>query len=277
MNAPRRVSVVIPCFNHGEFLPEAAASVLDLKRDDTELVIINDGSTDERTCREVGRLEARGVRVIHQENKGLAAARNAGLVVSEGQYVLPLDADNRLRPGYIEHGIETLDNNPQVGVVYGDAQYIGIRTGLWHVGPFNRTLLLEANYIDACAMYRRSVWEQNGGYDGTMPVQGLEDWDFWLGALEHGWEFAYVPEVLFDYRVAKESMITRAAGFEGQIQEFVARKHGRLYRQAWQQLHASVNRDRESVKATFRNLRRLLASRLRQKLQTDKSNGRKSG
>jgi hypothetical protein len=122
-------------------------------------------------------------------------------------------------------------------------------------------------------MYRRSVWEQNGGYDGTMPVQGLEDWDFWLGALEHGWEFAYVPEVLFDYRVAKESMITRAAAFEGQIQEFIARKHGPLYRQAWQQLGREHASDRESVKATFRNLRRVLASRLRQKFQIDKSNG----
>jgi hypothetical protein len=133
-------------------------------------------------------------------------------------------------------------------------------------------------------MYRRSVWEQNGGYDGTMPVQGLEDWDFWLGALEHGWEFAYVPEVLFDYRVAKESMITRAAGFEGQIQEFVAKKHGLLYREAWQQLgreHESVKAawhgEQESVKATFRNLRRLLGLRLKQKLQIERSNGRNSG
>ena len=92
---------------------------------------------------------------------------------------------------------------PNIGVVYGDAEYIGMRTGRWHVGSFERDRLLRWNYIDACAVYRRSIWEQNRGYDGTMPVQGLEDWDFWLSTLAHGWKFAYVPEVLFEYRVAK--------------------------------------------------------------------------
>ncbi len=260
-----KVSVVIPCFNHGEFLPEAVASVVAAKRDDVELIVVDDGSTDERTRTGMGRLGKQGITVIRQGNQGLAAARNAGILASKGDYIFPLDADNRLRPAYIEHAMRILDGNPQVGVVYGDAEYIGARAGLWHVGPFDRNRLLQWNYIDACAVYRRSIWEQNGGYDGTMPVQGLEDWDFWLGALEHGWQFAYVPEVLFDYRVAKESMITRARPFVPQIEKFVAMKHGVLYRQAWLQLA----NERESVKATARNLSRLLKSRFRQKFQRD--------
>jgi len=112
-------------------------------------------------------------------------------------------------------------------------------------------------------MFRRSIWEQNRGYDGSMPVQGLEDWDFWLGALEHGWEFAYVPEVLFDYRKAEQSMITRTQGFLSQLEAFIATKHGLLYRQAWLQLE----REHTSVKATSRNLGKLLKSRFRQKFQ----------
>jgi glycosyltransferase involved in cell wall biosynthesis len=265
-----KVSVVIPCFNHGEFLPEAVFSVTNIKRDDIELIVVDDGSTDERTRKEMDALTARGIHVVRQENKGLAAARNAGIVVSKGEYVLPLDADNHLRSGYIEHGIRILDANPQVGVVYGDAEYIGVRTGRWHVGSFDWDQLLQRNYIDACAIYRRSVWEQNSGYDGTMPVQGLEDWDFWLGALEHGWQFAYVPQVLFDYRTAKESMITRAHGFEKQVEEFIAIKHGPLYRHAWLELgHAwlQLASQQESLKWTFRNLRRLLKSRFKQKFQ----------
>lgn len=260
MNQSIRISVVVPCFNHGEFLPEATSSVLNLQRDDTELIVIDDGSTDERTRCEVGTLGARGVTVIQQENKGLAAARNAGIRISRGEYILPLDADNRLRVGYIEHGIRILDANPQIGVVYGDAEYIGMRNGRWHLGSFDRNRLLQDNFIDACAIYRRTIWEQNHGYDGTMPVPGLEDWDFWLGALEHGWQFAYVPEVLFDYRKTEGSMITKVASFEEQIREFVARKHGVLYRRAWE----SLAREDESVKATYRNLRRLLKLRLKQ-------------
>jgi glycosyltransferase involved in cell wall biosynthesis len=258
-----KVSVVIPCFNHGEFLPEAVASVTNIKRNDIETIVVDDGSTDDRTRKEMDALTAQGIRVIRQENKGLAAARNAGIAISRGEYILPLDADNRLRPGYIDHGIRILDANPRVGVVYGDAEYIGLRTGRWHVGSFERDRLLQWNCIDACAVYRRSIWEQNHGYDGTMPVQGLEDWDFWLGALEHGWEFAYVPEVLFDYRKAEQSMITRTQGFLSQIEAFIAAKHGLLYRQAWQRLE----REHVSVKETSRNLARLLKSRIKQEFQ----------
>ena len=138
------------------------------------------------------------------------------------------------------------------------------RNGRWITGPFDPDQLLFCNYIDACALYRRSVWEQNHGYDGTMPVQGFEDWDFWLGALEHGWQFAYMPEVLFEYRYATGSMITRTRGFESQVEAFVATKHGFLYRQAWRQLE----QDHISVKRTCQNLGRLLKSRFREKFLT---------
>jgi glycosyltransferase involved in cell wall biosynthesis len=269
MTTSCKLSVVIPCFNHGEFLPEAVASVVAIKRDDTELIVVDDGSTDERTSREMSALIAGGIRVIQQENRGLAAARNAGILASKGEYILPLDADNRLRAGYIEHGVRVLDANPQVGVVYGDAELIGVRTGRWHVGPFERDRLLQWNYIDACAVYRRSIWEQNRGYDGSMPVQGLEDWDFWLGALEQGWEFHYIPEILFDYRVAQQSMITHARRFAAQVEGFTALKHGVLYRQAFLRLV----RERGSIKMASHNLGRLIKYRFKQKLQKNDKQG----
>jgi glycosyltransferase involved in cell wall biosynthesis len=265
-----KVSVVIPCFNHGEFLPEAVDSVTSIQRDDIELIVVDDGSTDELTRKEMDRLAALEFKVIRQENKGLAAARNAAIRISNGEYILPLDADNRLRPAYVERGVQILDANQDVGVVYGDAEYIGLETGRWVVGSFDPDRLIQWNFIDACAIYRRSVWEQNGGYDGTMPVQGLEDWDFWLGALEHGWRFAYVPEVLFDYRKVEGSMITRAKGFEKKIGDFVAKKHGLLYRRVCLELlcqRQSLINQQESLKWTLRNFGRLLQARLKQKIQ----------
>ena len=265
-----KVSVVIPCFNHGEFLPEAVASITaSTKRDDVEIIVVDDGSTDERTRTETDKLVARGINVVRQENRGLVAARNAGIAEAKAEYIFPLDADDRVRPGCLDHGIRILDADPKVGVVYGDGEYFGIRTGRWRIGPFDRHRLLQWNFIACCAVYRRSVWEQNRGYDGTMPVQGLEDWDFWLGALEHGWELAYVPEIFFDYRVAKESMITSTFGSEPEIAKFIAAKHGPLYRDAWLELA----NERESVKATSRNLGRLLRTRLKQKSQRDGKQG----
>ena len=264
-----RVSVVIPCFNHGEFLMDAVRSVTDLNRSDLELIVVDDGSTDERTRIALAALEAGGQTVIRQDNRGLAAARNAGVCASAGEYILPLDADNRIRAAYIRRGISILDAGSRVGVVYGDAEFVGLRSGRWEIGPFDSARLLSANYIDACAIYRRAVWEQNGGYDGTMPVQGLEDWDFWIGAVAHGWEFAYVPEIVFEYRVAGDSMITRARDFGAEIEEFVCRKHGALYKKVWlSSLSAEreLRRERESTVLTLRNLRRLLKLRLAKRL-----------
>lgn len=256
-----KVSVVIPCFNHGEFLPEAVASVTSIPRNDVELIVVDDGSTDERTRKEMEILAARGIHVIRQENKGLSAARNAAIRASTGEYILPLDADNRLRPGYIEEGARILRASPKIGVVYADAQFFGGNTRRWIPGPFDPHRLLLENRIDACAIYRRIVWDQNGGYDERM-LDGFEDWDFWIGAYEHGWEFVYVPEVLFDYRKVKGSMLDRVWSVREQVAEFVAAKHSALYRQAFLQLA----NDHDSGKATFRNLRRILKTRIKKKL-----------
>ena len=151
MTNPRKISVIVPCFNHGEFLPEAVASVPVASRDDIELIVIDDGSTDERTRKETGALCAQGIKVIRQENKGLAAARNAAILASQGKYIFPLDADDRMRSGWIDGAIEILESNPKVGVVYGDAECFGTRAGLWRVGPFDPDRLLDWNYIHASA------------------------------------------------------------------------------------------------------------------------------
>jgi glycosyltransferase involved in cell wall biosynthesis len=269
MSRPVKVSVVMPCFNHGKFLQEAVESVMRVGRDDLELIVVDDGSTDERTRKGVDALLARGIKAIRQENKGPAEARNTGVLAAQGEYIFPLDADDRLRPGWLEQGTSILSSDPKVGVVYGDAQCFGSREDPWPTGPFETTRLLRWNYIHVSALYRRSVWEQNHGYDGTMLLQGLEDWDFWLGALEHGWGFAYLPKIFFDYRQAEGSMITRTRGYESQVEEFIMTKHGCLYGRAWRQLE----RERESVKATSRNLSRLLKSRLKQKLSKYNPNG----
>jgi glycosyltransferase involved in cell wall biosynthesis len=268
MSRAPKVSVIIPCFNHGEFLAEAVASVSSMNRDDVELIVVDDGSTDERTIKEMDALSASGIHVIRQENKGLAAARNAGVRASKGEYIFPLDADDRVRPGYIEHGIRILDDKPEVGVVYADAQLFGTTSDCWIVGPFNPRRLLEKNCIAASAVFRRSVWEQNGGYDERM-LDGFEDWDFWIGAYEHGWQFAYVPQALFEYRKAEVSMLTRVGSLEGRAAQYVAAKHAALYRQSWLELA----NERDSCRATFRNLRRIVKTRIKQKLRIDGDHG----
>src|SRR5882724_10030009 len=100
MNEACKISVVIPCYNHGAYLPEAISSVFKLNRDDVELIVVDDGSTDELTCKEINLLVGKGIKVLRQSNKGLGAARNAGIKIARGEFILPLDSDNRIQESY---------------------------------------------------------------------------------------------------------------------------------------------------------------------------------
>lgn len=259
-----KISVIVPCFNHGEFLAKTVASVTDLGRDDVEIIVIDDGSSDEGTKREVDAVEAGGTTVIRQRNQGVGPARNAGVSAARGEYIFPLDADDLLRGHWIDRGLEILSANAKVGIVYGDCEFFGAETGCWKPGLFDADRLMEENYIPVSALFRRRIWEENCGYDGTMPVQGYEDWDFWIGALERGWAFSYLPEIMFDYRRASQSMLTRAREQIGEVQEFVAKKHGGLYRRAWlNQLGRT-----KSVRWTSRQLGVLLSDRAKNRWQS---------
>ncbi|MCT7981633.1 glycosyltransferase family 2 protein [Laspinema olomoucense] len=226
------LSVIIPCYNQGEYILDAIASVEDCFEANFELIIVNDGSTEPLTLEVLDYLQKQEYQIIHQSNQGLATARNVGIKASQGKYILALDADNKIRPNYIIKGSETLDKFPPVGVVYGDKELFGDRTGIWQVPDFDPTRLLQSNYIDACAVFRKTLWQDCGGYDPNIPDKlGFEDWDLWLSALEKRWEFYHIPEVLFDYRVRAKSMVTRCLIPENQekLIRYLRTKHQTLY------------------------------------------------
>jgi glycosyltransferase involved in cell wall biosynthesis len=226
-----RAAVVVPCFNHGSYLPDAIASVQGSTLRDVELVVVNDGSDEPETLEALELVRAAGTRVIDQPNLGLAAARNRGFEETTAAYVLPLDADNAMRPEYLEVAIARLEGDPKLGVVYGDAEFFGDRTGRWTVGGFDLDRLLRGNFIDACAVVRRSAWQSVSGYDGGMPMMGFEDWDLWLSFVEAGWNFSYVPEQLFDYRVRQGSMAATCSIPENRavLYRYITHKHAGLY------------------------------------------------
>jgi glycosyltransferase involved in cell wall biosynthesis len=206
MNIDPMVSIVVPCFNDGRFLGDAIESAEANLSGNCEIIIVNDGSTDARTLELLKTIESRGHQVIHQENRGLGFSRNVGIGAARGTYILPLDADNRIRPAYIDRGIEILGRESAIDVVYGDAEYFGEKSGRWFVPDFSLSQMLTFNFIDACAVIRKSAWERCGGYDENMPVQGYEDWDFWLRVALTGGQFYHLQEVLFDYHVRSGSM-----------------------------------------------------------------------
>src|SRR5205809_1459948 len=161
-----RVSIVIPCYNDGAMLREALASVEEVRNANMlEVIIVDDGSSEAETTRILNEVAEAGYRVLPQSNRGVSAARNAGIRLAKGEFILPLDSDNRLRDVYLNEGVSLLKNNPSVGVIYADAEYFGERDGRWYVPEFDLLLLLRTNFIDACALYRKNLWEEVGGYD----------------------------------------------------------------------------------------------------------------
>lgn len=268
--APVRLSVVIPCFDHGELLVEAVASAERSIPEFYELIVVDDGSRQPRTLEVLAALEAAGYFVVHQENQGLAAARNRGIELATGSYILPLDSDNRLLPGFPEAAMRVLDEDPRVGVVYGDRRELGLRSGAVQVPEFDLDTLLTGNFIDACTVIRKQTWSDCGGFDGAMPSQGWEDWELWISVAERGWLFHYLPGAAFEYRVRPGSMHWGLASPEvgRPLQGYIVEKYRDLYLQRLPQLLIMVQssrRESESLRKELKalaNERDLAASRL---------------
>ena len=113
-----KVSVVIPCYNQGAFIDDAVNSVLAQTFSDFEIIIVNDGSTDATTNALLERYSRPKTTVIHTENQGVCAARNTAIKAAAGKYILPLDADDKIEPTYLEKAVNVFDNHPETGVVW---------------------------------------------------------------------------------------------------------------------------------------------------------------
>ncbi|VAW38426.1 hypothetical protein MNBD_DELTA04-229 [hydrothermal vent metagenome] len=224
-----RVSVIIPCYNQGQFIDEAVASVLAQSFRDFEIIIVNDGSTDEETCRILAGYDRPKTRVVATENQGLAAARNNGIREARGRYILPLDADDRIGSAYLERAVPLLDERAELGIVYCRAQLFGAVDTEWRLPQFSLEEMLLDNVIFCSALFRRQDWQRVGGYDPDLKY-GWEDYDFWLSLLELGRQVCRIPEILFYYRVSADSMV-RARPRRHKLETFTAiyRKHQPLF------------------------------------------------
>ncbi|MEO6357318.1 MAG: glycosyltransferase family A protein [Ferruginibacter sp.] len=223
----KKVTVVIPCYNQGIFLMDALKSLQTCDNNLFDLIIVNDGSIEKETKIILKRLSDEGFNVFNQENKGLGEARNTGIRLSKTDYVLPLDADNKILPIYLTKAIHILNTQPEIAVVYGNAKLFGEETGALTPGPFNLQQLMICNYIDACAVIRKSAIEAVGLYD-NMKIMGYEDWDLWLRFAFGGYQFYYLDETLFEYRVRENSMLrslNQNIQRQNEIEDYFSKKY----------------------------------------------------
>ena len=205
------VSVVITCYNLGRYIVEAIDSVKAQTYTNWEIIVINDGSTDEKTLQVLKKIKTEPkLRVVFQRNTGLSIARNNGIILATGDYVVCLDADDILSPQYLEKTVNVLSNSgSKVAFVSTWIQEFGKRNSLWKAGLYDQFSLLISNRVCVAALFKKSIWEGVGGYKKEMKG-GYEDWEFWLSITEKGYEWAVVQEPLFNYRVRENSMLATA-------------------------------------------------------------------
>ena len=195
------ISIIMPCYNQGLYLTEALDSVLAQTYPNWECIIVDDGSKDntaevaKKYCNKDSR-----IKYLYQENAGVSAARNNGIAYSRGEYILPLDGDDKIAPDFLELTLKEIKKDRNIRVVYTDVQYFGARDDVYKLPPFTIEQLMGMNVMCVTALFRREDFDKTGGYNTNMK-EGFEDWDFWMSMFQDGEGTAIkIPRVLFYYR-----------------------------------------------------------------------------
>lgn len=195
------ISVIVPCYNVGPFLSETLASVLHQTYTNWECIIVNDGSPD-NTHEVALEWEKKDRRFIYLKlsNGGVERARNKGIERSTGEYILPLDGDDKLAPTFLERTLQVFRDDPQTMLAYSLVELFEAKQGLWQQKEFSLKELARENMIVCTALYRKREWVRTGGYDENVKYH-WEDWELWINMLKGGGKVVRINEPLFFYRI----------------------------------------------------------------------------
>ncbi|MBT5855924.1 glycosyltransferase family 2 protein [bacterium] len=206
-----RISIIIPCYNSEAYIIETLESVLAQTESSWECLVVNDGSTD-RSQELIETFQhaypEANIQLINQSNMKMSAARNNGIELAKGEWILPFDSDDILRPDALEKLLECQSDHPDVDIITANYQYFGNST---HIKPCRlpdiQTLSLLPGDCGAPALIRRNMAEAIGGYKPCM-VYGYEDWEFWVNAIDNGYKSTHLNESIFLIRSRDNSMVS---------------------------------------------------------------------
>jgi glycosyltransferase involved in cell wall biosynthesis len=219
------VTVIVPVYNYADYVLEALPSIADQTLAELDLVVIDDASPDDsaRMVTDWARGHAhrfnRLIVLRHEANAGLGFARNSGFAAAETDFVLPVDADNRLRPDACATLLAKIEA-AGAAFAYPAIQEFGTKAAVFGTERYSVLRLQRGNYIDAMALVRKSSWALVGGYDNVQ--YGWEDYDFWCRLAEYGEYGVQVADVLADYRVHRQSMLHTTTEVRDHKNELIA-------------------------------------------------------
>jgi glycosyltransferase involved in cell wall biosynthesis len=222
-----RIAVVIPCYNDGRLVVSAVESVQEAEP--VELVVVSDGTTDVGTLAALDKLEARGVRVLRQENAGLGPARMAGVGATAGEFVFPLDADDMLLPGALAQLADVLAASPGAGFAWGDFVVVGDDDRpVKHVETartFDRWLITYKDPIPASILFRREALLEVGGWD----LRVHEEWDVMLKFAASRWDGVKLAKPVYLKRVQYRRLSSAANDVRPEYYRLLRTRHAGLF------------------------------------------------
>lgn len=224
------ISVIIPCYNDSYFIEEAIDSVSNIEKADIEIIVVDDGSSP--TTKEVLReLHPRMDKLIEQKNLGVSNARNTGIKNASKPIIVVLDSDDYFDDQFLLKAYSVITNNPEIKIVTSHARRFNDHGTIDIIKPTNADLVDFLKYNAAVGvMFRKNDWDRVGGYDEHM-VKGFEDWEFYIRLLKEGGISYSIPEVLFHYRIRKESRTKFANKYRMDLMQYIWGKHKDLYTQ----------------------------------------------
>ncbi len=223
------VSAIIPCHNYGKYIDFAIESILEQTYTDIEIIIVDDGSTDEFTINKLRQLSLPNGSVIFRKQGYPAAARNTGFEHAKGTYILILDADDLLAPSFVEKALQILEGDDRLGVVSSHVLNFGHAEAVWEpLGGGLENFIHKIN-CGSAALIRRAAWIDAGGFNERF-VEGYEDWNFWIDITKRGWQIHIIPEILFYYRTKEYSRVTDTTRQHKTIYELIKASHPEVFR-----------------------------------------------
>ncbi len=242
INSPK-FSVVIPFYNAGVTIEQTVSSILSQSLQDIEIIIVDDVSDDPNSINKLNQLTASVTVIRNSKNVGCGQSRNRGIRQARAPYILCLDSDDFIEPTYLEKAYNAFEADATVGGVSSWAQNFGMKSGVWKPkdNPGIEDALVDSP-IPGTSCFRKKVWKDNGGYRGRGH---FEDWEFWLGALTHGWRIRVIPAAEFHYRVSTTQMTRRThkkaaqlmtnlltnfpTAYDEQYKDVIAKKHQKIF------------------------------------------------
>lgn len=195
----------MPCYNQAEYMPEALQSLLDQDYPHWECIIVNDGSPDntEEVAKEWVEKDKR-FKYFWKSNSGVCDTRNYGVNQALGEYIVPLDGDDKLGPRYFSEAISVFTNDRNVKLVYSDIILFGDKNEKIINPEFVFEKMLTENQIYNSSIFRRSDFLEIGGYNSNM-IDGIEDWDFYLSLIKPNDKVIKINAFHYYYRIKEVS------------------------------------------------------------------------